>query len=333
MATHDFFKAFLAVGPMAILAACGGGGGIASAPTPVAAPAPSPTPPPTPLPPPAFAPQVAKIFSEPLYNPSLAVAGKGWQHEYAPNVAGTHNLRDADSFSVSYDQATGTYQVSAPVAGSGTLYRISDYDLDPVGANFAAVVADSAGAASGVPGTMRVWASDQADSKYSYVSYAWLYADAPAGANLTTLAYGAFGIAQPTRAGEVPITGSARYSGHLFGQFAGDAGATWLSGTARFDFDFAQASLTGELKVTMPCMMGCLYDDVVYALADTRFARGDTNFSGNLTTAGAPSAGSFSGLFAGPAAAELMSQFQLPYFNPEYQRWMPAGGVILGKRD
>jgi hypothetical protein len=38
-------------------------------------------------------------------------------------------------------------------------------------------------------------------------------------------------------------------------------------------------------------------------------------------------------VFAGPGAVEMLSQFQLPFFNPEFQRWMEAGGVIIGKRD
>jgi hypothetical protein len=286
-------------------------------------------------------PQVAKIFSEPLYNSSFAVAGKGWQFEFVPNVNGSspnpnqvRSVRDADNVTIRYDQGTGSYHVSMPVTGSGTLYRVGDYNPDLTGSSFVAVPANSIAAATGISATMSVIASDRPNSRYSYVSFVNLYAEAAAaGANQRTLAYGVFGIAQPTRAGEVPTTGSARYSGDLLGHFAGDAGATWLVGTAQFDFDFARATLAGELKVNMECMMGCFYGNVVYTMNDTRFVRGDASFSGNLTTTGAPLAGTFSGVFAGPAAAELMSQFQLPFFHPDYRQWLQAGGVILGKRD
>lgn len=329
------------------LAGCGGGGGgegVASTPPPpVAAPpasggsvSPAPTPTPTPAPaptptPPATA-QVATIFPGPLYNPLLAVAGKGWQFDHVPNVTGAHDVRDADSFSASYDQASGSYRISAPVAGSGTLYRVGGLDPDIIGTSFAAAVADSATAATGSAASMRILSSDQPASRYSYTSYAYLYADAPAERGMRTIAYGAFGIAQPTRPGDVPTTGSARYNGDVIGHFAGDAGATWLSGIARFDFDFARAALNGDMTLNVQCFMGCSFNSVNYLLADTHFTRGDTRFGGNLALAGQPPTGSFSGLFAGPGAVELMSAFRLSFFNPVYGQTMDAGGVILGKR-
>lgn len=318
------------------LAACGssGGGGIATYLPPVPTPSPTPIPSATPSPaPPSFQPQVAEIFAEPLYNAELAVAGEGWQHEYVPNAAGSANVRDADGFTVSYDQARGVYLVTAPVAGTGTLFQISDGGVDEPERSFAGILADNAASATNQPGSMRVYAANRPGSRYSYVSYAYLYADAQGTGGQRTIAYGAFGIAQPTRSGEVPTTGTAQYSGNLLGMFAGDAGATWVEGTSKFNFDFGLARLTGDLTVSMQCMMGCAYEEVIYRIADTQFARGGTTFSGILTATGAPSDGSFSGLFAGPGAVELMSQFELPFFNPEYQQWMTAGGVILGKRD
>lgn len=276
---------------------------------------------------------MATIFPTPLYNPALAVAGKGWQFDYVPNVAGAHDVRDADGFSASYDQASGSYRISAPVTGSGTLHRVGGLDPDMLGTSFAATVADSAAAATGAAASMRVLSADQPASRYSYTSFAYLYADAPAGQTMRTVAYGAFGIAQPTRPGDVPTTGSARYNGDVIGHFAGDAGATWLSGTARFDFDFARAALNGDMTLNVQCLMGCSYSSVSYLLADTRFTRGDTRFSGNFAMPGQSPSGSFSGLFSGPGAAELLSAFQLSFFNPVYGQTMDAGGVILGKRE
>lgn len=333
-------RVYLAVSSLALLAACGGAGSenIASTPPPVPTPAPTPSPTPTPPPgPPAFKPVAATIFPEPIYNPNLAVAGKGWQHDYVPNTAGTQNLRDADSLSITYDQASKTYQVSVPVAGSGTLMRTSDYttypytyptgipgfDADPANKNPTSYCCSA----------LSVAAADQTQSRYSYVSFVDFFAPAQAGSNLDTIAYGTFAIGQPTKPGEVPTTGSATYTGDLFGHFAGDAGATWLEGQARFDFDFARALLTGNLTAGVRCMMGCSYDPVTYQFANTNFAQGGTAFSGALTTPGAPSSGSFSGIFAGPGAAELMSQFQMPFFNPDYNRWMQAGGAIAAKRN
>lgn len=340
-------NSFLLASATLVLAACGGGSGgqITSVPPPVPSPSPTPTPTPSPTPtPPAFQPVAATILPEPLSNPNLVVVGKGWQHDYVPNTAGSSNLRDADSFSITYDQASKTYQVTVPVAGSGTLMRTGNYGTFPF---------DSASGHGGttasppLPGfpaepsnrnptdycceSLSVSAADQPQSPYRHVSFVDFYAPGPAGSN--TIAYGTFAFGQPTKPGEVPLTGTARYSGDVFGHFAGDAGATWLDGKARFDFDFASALLSGDLRLGVRCMMGCTYDEITYQFANTDFARGRTTFAGQLATPGAPSLGTFSGLFAGPGAAELMAQFRLPFFNPEYQRWMDAGGAVAAKRD
>lgn len=336
----DIGKLGLLTGLALSLSACGGGGdGVASTPVPTPAPSPPPsaTPSPTPTPaPPPFQAVPATIFPEPLYNPQLAVAGKGWQHDYVPNQGGASNLRDADNFSISYDSASKTYQVTVPVAGSGTIMRTGDYMTYPF--NGSTLPGFHAEPSNKNPTTyccnaLSLSAPDRTQSRYSYVSFADFYAPAPAEQNRDTIAYGTFAIAQPTRAGEVPVAGTARYTGHAFGHFAGDSGATWIEGISRFDFDFARAALSGEIIFSMRCMMGCLYPETSYTLTNTRFAQGATTFSGSLTTQGAPSAGSFSGLFAGPSAAEMMAKFEMPYFNPEYQKWMPAGGAIAGKRD
>ena len=329
-----------------MLAACGGSGssGVASAPTPppTLSPSPPPTPTPTPAPsptptPPPFQPVAATIFPDPLYNPDLAVAGKGWQYDYVPNTGGALNLRDADGLSVTYDQATNSYRITVPVAGSGTIMRTGEYTTYPFSYP-SALPGFHADPSNKNPtnyccNALSLSAADRPQSRYSYVSFVDFYAPAPAGSNLDTIAYGTFAVGQPTKPGEVPTTGSATYSGNLFGHFAGDAGATWLEGKATFDFDFARALLSGGLTVGLRCMMGCTYDEVSYQFAQTNFARGSTTFSGQVTTSGAPSAGTFSGLFAGPGAVELMSKFHMPFFNPEYQRWMDAGGAIAAKRD
>ncbi|GFM31367.1 transferrin-binding protein-like solute binding protein [Novosphingobium sp. PY1] len=326
----------LAVAPVTLLAACGGGGsgGIASTPTP--APAPAQSPPADPEPPVAqFAPKPAQIFTAPLYNDNLAVLGQAWEHEALPNssasLSNARNVREAGGFAVTYDATGGNYVMTAPIAGSGTVYQISDGGEFEPGASFAAVLADNAAEAAGKPGEMRIWPAGGSARDFSYVSFAEFYASAPAGASLETVAYGSMAIIQPTRPGEVPTTGSASYHGFLVGFFGGDPGGSWVEGRSRLDFDFAKGSLSGELTARMVCMMGCAYDDQLYTLADTHFARGATEFGGSLMTAGAPSAGTFAGMFAGPDASELAAQFQLPFFNQDFHKWVPVSGVIIGK--
>jgi hypothetical protein len=315
------------------LGGCGGGGerlASASGSAPIPVPPPPPPPPPT-TSPPAYAPRAATIFAEPLYNPDLVVVGKGWQNEFVRNTSEpARNVRDADGLSFSYDAASKTYQVSAPLVGSGRLDQVSDYANGQFGTQLLAEPSNKTPSPS-MDAALTMSAPDRPGAKYSYVSFVDLYWMVP-GPDLDTYAYGSFGLAQPTKAGDVPVSGTARYNGDLFGHIAGDAGATWIAGSARFDFDFARALLSGELKAGLQCMMGCSPDITTYSFADTRFVLGATSFSGRLDSPGAPSSGSFSGIFAGPNAAELVSRFEMPFFSNQTGKWMSAGGVIAAKR-
>lgn len=323
------------------LASCGGEG-ISSTPVPsvAVAPAPAPTPAPVPAPPPAPPPssppptsKIATIFAEPLYNTDLAVVGKGWQFDYVPNgSAPPQNKRDSGPLNIRYDAPTKSYLVDIPLAGSGTLMQVEATGLSGDASTYGADPSNKA-ATTYCCATLSVMPADRPDSRYSYVSFLDLYASSAVGPALDTVAYGSFAVAQPTRAGDVPTTGKGRFTGDVFGTFTGDAYASWITGTAKLDFDFAAATLTGDLSMQIQCMMGCTYPGVVYSLSDTRFVRGGATFGGDLITGGAPARGNFSGLFAGPGAAELVAAFQTPFFNPEFQQWIDVRGVIAGKRN
>lgn len=253
------------------------------------------------------------------------------------NTGGVLNLRDADAFQIAYDQESKTYLISAPVAGSGTIMRTSEYKTFPYYIP-TALPGFGADPSNKNPTeycceTLSITAADQPLSRYSYVSFVDFFATSQVGPNLDTYAYGTFAVGQPTRPDEVPTSGSATYTGELLGHFAGDAGATWLEGDARFNFNFESATLTGDLTAYLRCMMGCSPDPIGYQFTNSNFARGSTMFSGQLIASSAPSSGTFSGLFAGPGAAELMAQFRLPYFNNQYEKWMAAGGAIAAKRN
>lgn len=258
--------------------------------------------------------------------------GKGWQFDYQIGAGQVSNRRVSEDLSIAYDPGTATYLITAPLAGSGTIIQKGDFQ------NWAFEPSFNADPSNNSPtdyccNSLNISAAGREDSIYSYVSLVNLYATGSLDANTNTLAYGAFLLVQPTRPGEVPITGTASYSGNLIGYFDGDAMGTWLLGTSRFEFDFANAALTGDLKVEMVCFMGCRYSPVVYTLTETQFERGSTSFSGFLASGGAPSNGHFSGTFAGPKAVEMAAQFQLPFYNAEWQKWLTASGVILGKLD
>lgn len=320
-----------------LLAGCGGGG-LASAPPPQAAPVPAPSPSPSPsapIPPP-FNPTAAKLFADPPQAPALAVAGKGWtadfEHGHPWNSLG--NLENADGFAASYDAATGTYRVTVPKVATGTLFQVgaeSDGGYGPR-TGFAARIGQSAEEAAKMVNGAYAATAGTASSPYSYVTYVGWYASDPITGTKESVSAGVFGVAQPTPQGAVPLTGTARYTGDVLGMISGNVGDV-LHGTAQWDFDFAAGTLSGSMKVTQLCGMGCLYDATFYDFANVDWQHGATSFSGKLRTVGAPGDGSFSGLFAGPRATELMAGFQAPYFDNSQGIWATAGGAMLGKRD
>lgn len=113
-----------------------------------------------------------------------------------------------------------------------------------------------------------------------------------------------FLAAIPTAADDVPVTGTATYD------ILGHGAYTDIAG--EMSFDFAAGSLAGLFEV--------IYNDGWYepyslgdfTMVDTVFGVGSTHFSGGLSHEGYEgSAGSFTGLFAGPGAAELIGRYEL----------------------
>ncbi|MGQ7830795.1 transferrin-binding protein-like solute binding protein [Altererythrobacter sp. Z27] len=316
-----------------LLASCRSEGAPPVVSVPPPSPSPTPTPTPTPSPTPtSFQPVPARIFVEPLYNEQLDLLGKGWQFNYQIGTGEVSNQRISEDLSISYDSETATYLVTAPLAGSGTIMQNGDYRKWTFEPSFPADPSIKS-PSSYCCNSLDISAPGLSDSLYTYMSLVHLFASNALNANTNTTAYGAFVLIQPTKPGEVPITGTATYSGNLVGYFSGDAGATWLQGKSRFDFDFANATLAGDLTIAMACLMGCSYAPVVYTLTETKFTTGSINFSGSLASSGTASNGHFNGTFAGPNAVEMAAQFELPFYNPEWQKWLTASGAILGKRD
>ena len=139
------------------------------------------------------------------------------------------------------------------------------------------------------------------------------------------------GIAQPTPAAGIPATGTRRYTGTLLAHIEQDAGS-FVIGTLVIDADFAGGTMSGSLSLEHVCFMGCAYPRMSYPLSNFVYARGATEFSGSTTTTGAPSPGSFSGRFAGPAAEELIISFRSPYRDPDRNIWVSISGVALGRQ-
>ena len=126
----------------------------------------------------------------------------------------------------------------------------------------------------------------------------------------------AIGVATP--AGGVPVTGSANYSGNFWGQTS----ETYMNkpvtafGGVELSFDFAAGGLSGRF---LPFVVYLATTDD-YTLSpvnfrDTVHSEGATSFSGAFDT-NLPGLNSFTGLFTGPAAQELIGNFALPYQSP-----------------
>jgi hypothetical protein len=69
-----------------------------------------------------------------------------------------------------------------------------------------------------------------------------------------------------------------------------------------------------------------------FAFSDTVYSTGSTSFSGRFDTDVA-GLNSFSGLFTGPNAEELMGNFALPYRSPVDNQTYQAAGAFVGKKD
>ena len=108
-----------------------------------------------------------------------------------------------------------------------------------------------------------------------------------------------------------------------------------MSGDAILDFDFARGRLTGYIDPTVPegGWFGLDWDALGrYEFAQTVFNAGSTGFSGKfLAPDQTTPSGSFSGIFTGPAAAELMARFEAPFAVGDLSGSMI--GFWIGKKD
>ena len=137
-----------------------------------------------------------------------------------------------------------------------------------------------------------------------------------------------YGIGTP--ASGVPVTGSASYTAQIFGT----AGKYYFDNNGgHFDFDFAAGTLAGYFDpIASTANDQDSYELGRYDFVQTVFS-GSQKFSGNLSHDGA-SAGSFSGLFTGPQAQELMGQWGLTFHDPVAPATtLNASGLFIGKKN
>ena len=286
-------------GPIALatafaLAGCGGGGGVDVAPTPPPPPAPPPPPPP---PPPA-------ILSAATTRPQIAAIGVSRSDpDPAPRFGASEQLQ------VRYVQASNSYEVQLPHSQS-----------------WAAVSHEGP---AGSPWLSEIFKGDTAalllGSEHHQYSELFMWTD-----NHGLHGYEAIGMATPAEG--VPITGSASYSGQILGSSPEDHtdfGVT-ITGSINLSFDFGAGKLTGSISPILEQTL-VAYPLESVSFRDTVYSKGSTAFSGKFDT-NLPGLNSFSGLFTGPNAQELIGNFALPYRSPLDGHTYQSDGAFVGAR-
>jgi hypothetical protein len=309
-----------------VLAGCGGGGGggVASIPAPpvtTLTPTPTPTPSPTPTPqqPPIPAGPIGLVSTAPFKTYSAYANALGLQPMSSPAIQ------------IAYSTADNRYTITLPdyqpgqlvtLGGSGSVSGGAWTHLD---STYNAVTLGT----SDTRQTVSVTLAWPGSSPYRYTSIgSWNGQDAGG-------ATGVFVYGIPTATGDVPLTGSASYSGQVSG--VSNLGGTPVYGSVLLNFDFAAGALSGVMKPAI----APVWDEIAlgdYTFRDTVFARGSTSFSGGFNvpgssgTVGATLPSAFQGNFTGPQAAELMANWTAPMQDPASGGWTMMSGVWIAKK-
>jgi hypothetical protein len=132
----------------------------------------------------------------------------------------------------------------------------------------------------------------------------------------------------------VPVTGSATYTAYAEGATSEKSSSQLINpqvlGTMTLHFNFAQGSLSGNLNMVLDpewhdYQLGPL------SFTQTVYSKGSTTFSGRFDTDVA-GVNSFSGLFTGPHAEELIGNFAFPYQSPIDSHTYQAAGAFVGAK-
>jgi len=100
-----------------------------------------------------------------------------------------------------------------------------------------------------------------------------------------------------------------------------------VNGSILLSFNFAAGTLSGSISPN-------LHQGYAFAplnFRDTVYSTGSTTFSGRFDTTAA-GVNSFSGLFTGPTAQELIGNFAFPYVSPIDSKSYQASGAFVAKK-
>lgn len=294
--TNSTIRPFLLATAFA-LAGCGGGSdNVVSIPPPPVTPMPTPTPTPT---------STYAIIPQAISTQEFAVAGAS--HSAAEDRM--TQVGAGGQLQVRYVQSSNSYEVRVPQSTAWA------------GISYMSTPSNSLIDFGGDSAILWIRTDPSVGGGYSYSSlFEW------ADTKSTIEGHEAIGMATP--ASGVPISGSATYSGQILGQSNEPHGDDYpVEGTIALSFNFAAGSLSGS--ITPNLHQGFVSDPL--AFRDTVYSTGSTSFSGKFDTSLA-GLNSFSGLFTGPSAQELIGNFAFPYRSPIDDAVYQADGAFVGAR-
>lgn len=275
------------------LAGCGGDSGYGVASTPPPPVTPTPTPTPTPAAPP--------IIPAATTSQQFAVAGSA--HPYAG--IGAPRMDAIDQLQVRYVQSANSYEVQLPNSEtwSGISFTTPGCGCEGYGGD-----------------TAFMWLRSRGYQYSRLIDWSDQF--------MTNYGYEAVGVATPL--GGVSTTGTASYSGEIEGQTSEFSNGLTVFGGIQLSFDFGAGSFSGSIH---PYLEPSDYpiDIAPISFRDTVYSTGSTTFSGKFDT-NLAGVNSFSGLFAGPNAQEVIGNWALPYQSPIDGKTYQADGAFVGAK-
>lgn len=315
--TYGNIRGILLAGAAFALTACGGGGERVSSlpPPPTGTPSPTPTPPPV---------------QPPIPPGPIGLTSSAPFKTFSAHADGTGGLvADANGVQFQYSAADNSYTITLPgyqqgrlvtTGGSGSFQSGASEWLHLTGTTNSVTVGSTSATQPVI--VSLYW---PASSSFTYTNFArWFDANS---ASITGDGVFAYGI--PTAAGDVPLTGTATYSGEIRG-ITSDAFDVW--GGVSLAFNFGAGTLSGSMSPEIAPVWDAISLGT-YTFRDTVYSTGSTSFSGAFQLPGSltgPS--SFQGSFTGPSAAELMASWQAPYQIPGNSKPGTMAGVWIAKK-
>jgi hypothetical protein len=237
----------------------------------------------------------------------------------------TYNM--GDPLRIRYDSNSGRYEVMA--TGEDWIGLIDEPKSDPGLLLFA----NKAELNDGYFSARVRYTHQVPELRYQYSSLAsWNIRDEGQSNSLSGIT--AFGSATPE--GLVPLAGSAQYNGLIEGEANvpalsgwGDSDRAPIAGSVSLNFDFGRGTLAGQIRPTLAC--DC--EPIAFPTLDfaqTLFGQGSTAFAGKFKT-DVVGLNSFSGIFTGPNAEELIGKWTFPFVFSGMPK--EATGVWVAKRN